>query len=220
MKKKEYAVIGLGRFGSNVALTLEAHGHHVLGIDQNTDVVQHMVHQISQAVALDATNEAALKSVDIGSFDTVVVAIGSDFESNLMATVACKNLGVRHIISKAPTKRQAQILMRVGADQVVRPEHEAGVRLAESMIAPTMLEHFALGKDSGYSIAEFRAPGPIASMSLAQSNMRSRYGITVLVIKRGSEVIVNPPPDAIIQLEDILVVFGHDEDIERFSELQ
>lgn len=219
MKRKEFAIIGLGRFGSNVALTLEAHGHHVLAIDVDPNLVQEMAPHFTQAAVADATSEAALKSLDIASFPTVVVAIGTDFESNLMATVSCKNLGVKHVICKAQTERQAQILLRVGADQVIRPEHEAGVRLAESIIAPTMLEHFALGKDTDYSIAEFRVPSPIACMSLAQSDLRGRYGLTILVIKRGDEVIVNPPPDAILQPQDVVVILGHDRDIERFAQV-
>lgn len=217
MARKEFAVIGLGRFGSNVALTLESHGHHVLGIDANADIVQQFSHLITQAVVLDSTNIEALKAIDIKSFETAIVAIGADFESSLMTTVSLKELGVAHVIAKAPTERQERILLRVGADQVIRPEHESGKRLAESLIAPHMLEHFGLGPDTDYSIAEFIVPDSLACQSLRQSNIRQRFGLNVLVIKRGKQVLVSPPAETILQPEDILIVLGHDGDIARFS---
>ena len=219
MSRQEYAVIGLGRFGRNVARTLERHGHHVLGIDEDAEIVQMMSAEITQAVTLDATNEDALRAVDIKSFDTVVVAIGSDFEANIMTTVTLKELGINHVICKAPTRRQEQILLRVGADRVIRPEQEAGERLAESLIAPTMLEHFTLGPDTDYNIAEFVVPSSLACQSLAQSDLRGRFGINVLVIKRGEDVLISPPASAILQPQDVLVVLGHEKDVTRFSEL-
>lgn len=217
MKKKEFVVIGLGRFGSNVALTLEGNGSPVLGIDSNPDVVQQYAHLLTQAVVLDSTNVDALKAVDITSFDTVVVAIGSDFENSLMTVVSLKELGMKQVIAKAPNARQASILHRIGADKVIRPEHESGKRLAESLIAPHMLEHFALGPDTDYGVAEFIVPDSLACQSLRQANIRQRFGLNVLVIKRGKQVIVSPPADAILQPKDILIVLGHDGDIERFS---
>ena len=219
MLRQEFAVIGLGRFGRNVAMTLERNGHNVLGIDSNPAIVQLVSSQISQVVTLDSTNENALRAVDITSFDTVIVAIGSDFEANLMTTVTLKELGVKRVICKAPTGRQEQILLRIGADKVVRPEQEAGRRLAESLIAPTMLENFALGPDTDYRIAEFLVPNAVACMSLAQSNIRQRFGLSVLVVKRGGEVIVSPSADVILQPKDVLVVLGHQKDIARFSEV-
>jgi trk system potassium uptake protein len=219
MLRQEFAVIGLGRFGRNVAITLERYGHNVLGIDNNPAIVQLVSTQISQVVTLDSTNENALRAVDITSFDTVIVAIGTDFEANLMTTVTLKEMGVKRVICKAPTRRQEQILLRIGADKVIRPEQEAGQRLAESLIAPTMLEHFALGADTDYRIAEFFIPSSLACMSLAQSNIRHRFGLSVLVIKRGAEVIISPSADVIVQPKDVLVVLGHQKDIAIFSEV-
>ncbi len=121
--KPDIAVIGLGRFGSSLALTLAASGCKVLGIDRDQTIVQHLADDLTQTVALDATDENALRAIDITAFDTVVVAIGADFESDLMATVALKSLGVRRVICKALTERQKSILLKVGADQVVLPEH-------------------------------------------------------------------------------------------------
>lgn len=217
MAKKEFVVIGLGRFGSNVALTLERHGYPVLGIDSNPDTVQQISHLLTQAVVLDSASPDALKAVDIASFETVVVAIGTDFESSLMTIVSLKELGVKKVVAKAADGRKADILRRIGADEVIRPEHESGKRLAESLIAPHMLEHFALGPDTDYSVAEFIVPSSLACQSLRQANIRQRFGLNVLVVKRGKQVIVSPPAEAILQPDDILIVLGHDGDIEKFA---
>lgn len=217
MKKKEFAVIGLGRFGSNVALTLEKYGHHVLGIDEDEELVQKMASYLTHVMVMDASNEAALQSIDIQSFDTVIVAIGSDFESSVMTTVSLKMLGVKQVICKAPTIKQEEILLRVGADKVVRPEHEAGMRLAQTLSSPELLDQFSLGPN--YRIAEFRAPIKICNLSLKQSDLRSKFDITVLVINRGDQLIVNPSPITIIQHGDILVLLGHVDGINEFAEM-
>lgn len=219
MKKQEFAVIGLGRFGRNLALTLEQSGHHVLGIDIDEELVQSVALELTQAVIVDSTNLDALRALDIMSFDTVIVAIGTNFEASIMTTVSLKELGVKQVICKAPTARQAQILIRIGADQVIQPEREAGIRLAEALVNPTMLEKFSLGDDTDYSIAEFAVPDCLANQTLAQSDIRNRFGINVLVIKHESDVTVNPPPNAVLQTDDVVVVLGHEEEIQAFSEL-
>lgn len=219
MKKQEFAVIGLGRFGSNVALTLEQSGHHVLGIDQNEELVQRIAQDLTQAVIVDSTNVEALRALDIMSFDTVIVAIGQNFESSIMTTVSLKELGVRHVVCKAPTERQAQILIRIGADQVIQPERESGIRLAEALTNPTLLEKFSLGDDTDYSIAEFSVPNCLTQQTLAQSDIRNRFGISVLLVKHAGNVTVNPPPDTILLENDVVVVLGHEEQIQAFSKL-
>ena len=123
MKTKEFAVIGLGRFGSNLALTLEQYGHHVLGIDNDSDIVQQHMDGLSQVIALDSTNVEALRAVGIADFSTVIVAIGADFESNLLTSVSVMDLGAPRVIGRAQTKRQADILNRIGVHKVVRPEY-------------------------------------------------------------------------------------------------
>lgn len=216
-RNREFAVIGLGRFGSSLALTLEEHGHTVLGIDFDATLVQSIADEITQAVTLDATNEEALKAVDIGSFETVIVAIGTDFENNLLTTVALKSLGVRQVICKANQQRQREILLRVGADQVIQPEADAGRRLADELSTPTILEKLALGPD--HSVAEITVPHSLAWKSLAQSDLRNSYGLTVLVVKRGDQIQVSPRADYIVHPEDILVVLGSNDRIRRFCKI-
>jgi trk system potassium uptake protein TrkA len=215
--KKEFAVIGLGRFGSALALTLEGHGHYVLGIDGNMDIVQGLSSQLTHVVALDATDDESLMSIDITQFETVVVAIGTDFESNLLITVALKALGVKQVICKTISRRQSDILYRIGADRVVLPEMDAGSQLAEELINPTLMERFHLGPD--YSIADFALPVQFANQTLADSNIRQDHGINVLVVKRGKEITTSPVADFKLLLNDELVVLAKNERIEAFSEL-
>jgi trk system potassium uptake protein len=213
--KPEYAVVGLGRFGSSLALTLASRGYSVLGIDRDPALVQQLADDLTQTVALDSTNEEALRAVDITSFDTVIVAIGADFENNLMTTVALKAIGVRRVVCKALTERQQAILLKVGADRVVLPEHEAGQRLAYSLIAPWMLEQLPLG--ANHSIAELRTPAHLIGRSLHEANIPERYGLLVLAIKRGEEWMVPPKPNCVFSADDVLVTLGSNADVARLS---
>jgi trk system potassium uptake protein TrkA len=137
---QEYAVIGLGQFGISVAQNLVRLGHTVLAIDRDRDLVQDWADELTQTVALDATDETALRAVGLDAFDTVVVAIGADFESSVMITMLLKELGVRRVVCKALSQRQRAVLERVGADQVVQPEYEAGLRLAQRLSAPDLID--------------------------------------------------------------------------------
>lgn len=215
-KRKDFAIIGLGRFGSALALALEEHGHHVLGIDETEDTVQRLADYLTQTVQLDATDEEALRTVDIASFDVVVVAIGTDFESNLLATVALKSLGVKKVICKTISRRQQEILRKVGADRVILPEYEAGCRLADELMNPGLLERFHLGP--GYSIAEVVVPRMLANQSLSQLDMRKRFGLNVLLVKRGDNITTSPRAEFILLTGDVLVILGRDEKLEAFSQ--
>ncbi len=214
-RRRDFAVIGLGRFGAALALALEEHGHHVLGIDENEDTVQRYADYLTQAVKLDATDEEALRTVDIAAFETVVVAIGTDFESNLLATVALKNLGVRKVICKTITQRQQDILRKVGADRVILPEFEAGCRLADELMNPGLLERFHLGP--GYSIAEVVTPRSLANQSLNQLDLRKRFGVNVLLVKRGEDITTSPRAEFILLTGDVMVILGRDEKLEAFT---
>ncbi|HMQ33986.1 MAG TPA: TrkA family potassium uptake protein [Chloroflexaceae bacterium] len=210
----EFAVIGLGRFGSAVALNLIGRGYTVLGIDRSPEIVQGLADRMTQIVALDSTNEEALRAVDITSFDTVVVAIGTHFENNLMTTVTLKGMGVRRVVCKAVSERQQQILLKVGADQVVLPEHEAGARLAWRLAEPRVLDHLDLG--AGFSVAEVRVPKWLIGQSLMMSGLRKRFNINVLAVRRGSQMIVTPPADLLFARDDIMLVIGADPSISTF----
>lgn len=213
----EYAVIGLGRFGSSLALTLADLGYSVLGADRDAELVQRYADQITQTVVLDATNENALREIDIASFDTVIVAIGNNFEANLMATLALKSMGVRTIICKALTERQRDVLLRVGADRVILPEYEAGRRLAQELAGTGSIDQLDLGP--GQSIAELRAPHSMVGRSLQHADLRGRFNVSVLVVKRGEALTVSPAGNFMLREGDVLVVVGANDDISRLTGL-
>lgn len=217
-KKPEFAVIGLGRFGTSLALTLVENGYVVLGIDRNRELVQSLADEITMTVALDATDEDALREVDISAYDTVVVAIGDDFESSILTTVTLKDLGVRQIVCKAQDERQSSVLLKVGADRVVLPESEAGERLAYLLTVPLTLGQLAVGSD--HSIMELSAPASLAGRTLREVDLFGRFGVTVLAVKRDGAPTVFPPPDTTIAKDDLLVVIGPNDHTLNLANLQ
>lgn len=216
-KRREFAVIGLGRFGRAVVRTLSEKGFSVLGIDKDAPTVQYISESCTQAVVVDSTSEESLSALDIASFDTVVVAIGSDFESNLITTVALKSLGVRRVICKALSQRQKDILLRVGADQVVMPESDAGRRLGIELAAPNLLEQISFG--DSHSVLEFRAPPSMTGKTLAELDLRNYYGANVVAVRHEASVTVSPTADQMISENDIIVVIGLTEKISKLAEL-
>jgi trk system potassium uptake protein len=214
-KKKEFAVVGLGLFGSSVALALAEHGQYVLGIDNEPDLVQKMADHLAQTACLDATDQKALDAVDIGSFDTVIIGIGTNFENNLMATVAMKNLGAPHIICKASSRQQESILLKVGADQALLPESESGKRLANELVIPWLTDQIPLGSD--HSISEICVPPSLIGITLVESGIRQKYGVTILVVKNDDRFLVSPPANYQFLPGDLLVIVGDNQDINRFS---
>ena len=213
--KEEYVIIGLGRFGSSVATTLVEYGHNVLAIDADMAQVQAMSTQLPHVVQLDATNIDALKQVGVDNFDTALVCIGTDFESNILTTVLLTRLGVKRIIAKARTTMQREILMRVGAHEVILPEHEAGVRLARKLAAGHFVDYLEVSDEVG--VVELVAPSSLWGKSLAESNLRQRYSLTVMAIRRGEELFISPSSSFEIEAEDILVVLGRIDNAERLT---
>ncbi|RME57473.1 MAG: TrkA family potassium uptake protein [Caldilineae bacterium] len=212
----EFVVIGLGRFGTSVATTLVEHGRNVLAIDADERRVQQLSTVLPHVVALDATNVDALRQVGADQFDTGLVCIGTDFESNLLATVLLRQLGVKRVITKARTRTQKQILLKVGADEVILPEHEAGIRLGRQMAAGHLVDYLEVGNDVG--VVELLAPPSLWGHTLAETSLRQRYGLTVMAVRRGDDLIVSPSANFRMEENDILVVLGRIQDAERLRE--
>jgi trk system potassium uptake protein TrkA len=212
---REFIVIGLGRFGTSLAMALHAYNHDVLAIDADMQRVQQVSQTLAHVVQLDATNIDALREVGAELFDTAVVCIGSDFEANLLATVVLRKLGVRRVVTKATTVTQQEILQRVGADEVVLPEHDAGVRLARRLAAIDFVDFLELSDDTG--IIEIETPEKFVGKSLKQADIRRVYGLAVVAIKRGNDVIVSPGADEVMHRNDILVVLGKTADCEKLT---
>jgi trk system potassium uptake protein TrkA len=212
---REVAVIGLGRFGTAVALTLAEAGCAVVGIDRDRALVQELAEQLDDVVQADATDDAALRQLGITDFDVVVVAIGADFESNLLIATSLKELGVRHIIAKALSARQAAILHKIGANQVVLPEQEAGQRLANRLLAPNVTD--ALRTQTGIPALEVDLPDAWNHRTLHQLRLPQQYGVQVIAVRRAGDLVVVPDPDTPLASCERIVVVGPGERLRSFA---
>ncbi len=213
--EREFIVIGLGRFGTSLAKTLTAAGHDVLAADADYNRVQALSIELPHIVQIDATNEDALREIGADHFDTGVVCIGTDFESNLLATVLLRRLGVRRIIAKARTRTQREILQLVGADEVILPEHEAGRRLAQRLSAVNFVDYLQLSPE--VSVVEMCVPGQLHGLTLAEAALPRRYGLNVLAIRREGQFHFNPSSDTRLLATDEILVAGSITGAERLS---
>lgn len=213
--KGQYAVIGLGRFGSSLATTLHQAGNEVLAIDRNEERIEEYKDHVTYAVVADSTDEEALKSVGIRNFDAVIVAIGDDIQASILTVLILKELEVKKVVAKAINKRHGQVLYKVGADWVVFPERDMGERVATQLMSPNVLDYIELAKD--YSIKEVKAPPSMIEKNLRELNLRARFNITVIAIISDGKVSISPSPDRIIKEGDILVVIGENKDLDQFE---
>ncbi|MCG3083653.1 TrkA family potassium uptake protein [Anoxybacillus sp. LAT_35] len=215
MKKKEFAVIGLGRFGGSVCRTLSEQGMEVLAIDTNEDKVNEYASIASQAVVADSTDENVLKSLGIRNFDHVIVAIGDNIQASILTTLILKELGVEKITVKATNDYHEKVLKKIGADHIVHPERDMGERIANNMISNNVLDYLELS--DRHSIVEIVANERLHGHSLLELDIRAKYGINIVAIKRNNDIIVSPLASEVIYEGDILIVIGADQDIDRFE---
>jgi trk system potassium uptake protein TrkA len=215
MRKKQYVVIGLGRFGSSLAKTLYAQHNDVLAIDSDAAAVRDISDYVTMAVQIDATDEAALKSLGISNFDVAVITIGSDIQSSIIVTLLVKEMGVNYIIAKANNETHAKILYKTGADRVVLPEKEMGIRVAHNIISSSLLDYIELSPD--YSIAEISCPSEWHEKALRELNLRVNYGINVMAIKRSDYVNISPGANDIVETGDIIVAIGGSNDLSKLE---
>ncbi|MET3575809.1 TrkA family potassium uptake protein [Bhargavaea ullalensis] len=213
--KKEFVVIGLGRFGGSIVRELIQQGADVLAIDRDSERVDEFAAIATQAVAADTTDEQALVSLGIRNFEHVIVAIGEHIQSSILTTLILKELGVAKITVKAQNDYHAKVLQKIGADQVVHPERDMGIRIANNMMSNNILDYLELSDE--HSIMEIKANELLAGHTILDLDIRARYGINIVAIKRGEEVVVSPMADEQIQLGDILIIIGSDGDILRFE---
>ncbi|AOZ87447.1 potassium transporter Trk [Bacillus xiamenensis] len=213
--KKEYAVIGLGRFGGSICKALSEEGLEVMAMDMNEDRVNEYAKIASHAVIGDSTDESVLKNLGIRNFDHVIVAIGENIQASILTTIMLKELGVKMVTVKAQNDYHEKVLNKIGADRIVHPERDMGRRIAHKIISNNVLDYLELSDE--YSLIEIVANSRLAGHSLLDLDIRARYGINIVAIKRGKEVIVSPLADEMIQKEDILIVIGSVADIGRFE---
>jgi trk system potassium uptake protein TrkA len=213
MAKEQVMVIGLGRFGSAVARELERLGHQVLAIDRSEQQVNDIAPDVTHALQLDAADEEALRSAGAGDFQTAIVAISTDAEPSIFATMVLKRLGVRTVIAKAGSQLHGEILSRVGADRVVLPERETGLRLAHSFNVPNVIDYLDVAPNFG--IEKIRPPKSFVGRSLGELDLKTRLGLTPIALRRGQQVFVNPARDERITESDELILIGRDDRLDQ-----
>lgn len=213
--KQDYAVIGLGRFGSSICKELSEEGMNVLAIDIDEHKVNEFKNIASFAVIADATDEQALKDIGIKNIDHVIVAIGDNIQASILTTVILSEMGVKKITVKAQNDYHEKILQKIGAHQVVHPERDMGRRLAHSLISSNILDYIELSEE--HSIVEVIASRKMVGKSLVELNIRAKYGCNIVAVKRGDEIIVSPDAQFSFEENDVLIVIGRDNDISRFE---
>ncbi|MDR4506468.1 MAG: TrkA family potassium uptake protein [Candidatus Scalindua sp.] len=225
---RQFAVIGLGRFGFKVAETLTQKKAQVIAIDKNHMLVEKVRDMVTEALQFDSTDEEALRESGIQVVDVAVVCIGEDIESNIMTTTLLKNLGIQEIVSRASSRLHAQILKEVGATRIVFPEEDMGLRVANSILEPGVLEYIELGADC--NLAEIEVKGEFTGKMFKELDIKSKYHVDVIMImekvkqKSGKDGLIFekemkklPTPDYVLREKDVLVVVGKSKDIEMFE---
>lgn len=215
---KQFAIIGLGRFGSNMAKALHKMGYEVLAIDRNMQKVQEFSDEVTHVVQADTTDENALKAMGIRNFDVVVVAIGEDVQANIMTTMQLKEIGAPFIVVTARNSLHVKLLEKIGADRIVSPERDMARRVAYNLASTSVMDYIELSPK--FSIVEISAPKAFQDQTLAESNIRAKYGINVVAIKRDDNLIISPLPSEKIQKGDIVIVVGSNEGINGLEALE
>lgn len=213
---KQFIVIGCGRFGTSVAKTLTRFGHDVMVVDSDPEIIRELSEYVTHAVQMDAMDEAAYKSIGIRNFDVAVVTIGSNMQASIMATLITKDLGVPTVISKAQNEIHAKLLYKIGADKVIFPERDMGVRVAYNLVTPNILDVIEFSPD--YSIIETVALHEWQDKTLKELKLSHDYGLTVIAIKRDTDIIISPYADEMIKKDDVVVVLGHNNNLRKIKE--
>ncbi|MEC2072928.1 potassium channel family protein [Alkalihalophilus marmarensis] len=215
--KRQFAVIGLGRFGGSVCCALIEQGVEVLAIDQCDAKVNQYRDVVTHAVVADSTDEQALRHLGIRNFEHVIVAIGDNIQASILTTLILDELGVEHITVKAQNDYHEKVLVKIGAERIVHPERDMGARIAHHLMSKNVLDYLEVSDK--YSIIEMFAGSKMHAKTLVELNVRASFGCNVMAIKRGAEMIVSPKADQLIQQDDLLIVLGADEDIKRFEQM-
>lgn len=218
---ERFAIIGLGNFGMRLATMLAEAGAEVIAVDRDRDLIEEIRDQVTLAVCLDSTDPDALKAQGIDKVDVAVVSIGTSFEDAALTTVVLKQLGVPRVIARATAPIRGQVLSRIGADDIVNPEQEAADRWRNQLLAPSIIERIELAE--GYSLAQTPAPESFYNKTLQQLDVRRKYKLNVVAIRRTVEEqdnngllrrrqsIIVPMPDTTIEPDDVLLLIGSDD---------
>ena len=213
-KEKQFAIFGLGRFGSNVAMTLEDLGCDVLSVDRDENIVEDMSEFLSHVVSFDVCEERALREAGISNFDVVVIA-SKNLEASLMATMLCKEMGVPEVIVKAINERHAEMATRLGATKIIFSERSTAQRLARSLVSPNGVEYIDI--DADIKMITLPVPPKFIGKNLIDTNVRADYNVNIVAITNKDETLVTPPPDRVFAKDDKIFVFGTPDSLTKFE---
>ncbi|KXS48139.1 MAG: trk system potassium uptake protein TrkA [Halanaerobium sp. T82-1] len=211
---KQFVVVGLGRFGASVAATLAENGHDVLAIDRDPEKVQAISGDVTHAVEVDATDEEALKTLGVRNFDVAVVSIGDNVSANILCTLILKELNLPYVIVKAPDKLHGKVLSKVGADRIVYPERDMGVRIAQNLISSNVLDYIEFAPE--YGVIEILASDNMVGRTLKELELRASFDVNVMAIKRGEELYISPGAEDKIEAGDNLM--GKNENLDKMRD--
>ena len=214
MSKKQFLVIGVGRFGTSIAKTLYSLGHDVLAIDKNPEAISDISDYVTHAAQIDATEEKELNTIGIKNFDVTIIAVGEDIQSSIMITLLAKELGSKYVVAKGISELHAKVLKKIGADKVVLPERDMGIRLAKNLVSSNILDYITLSSE--YGIVEIKVSNKWQNKTLLELNLRSKYEVNVVAIERDNKVKLNPLGEEKLYKDDILIAIGS---IKKLSEL-
>lgn len=218
MKRKQFAVIGIGRFGESLIREFRKMGHEVLAIDTDEDRIDDIAGIATHAVQADATEGKTLRTLDIKAFYAVIVAIGGNLEASILTVLMLQELGVDKIVAKAQNTMHGKVLEKMGIEMVLYPERDMAVRLARSLSSANIIEQIELSSE--YDIMEFLAPKTFVNQSLAHLNLPNKMNLTILAVKSGEKVLLTPAADYIIRAGDILLAVGCNHCLEKLSEIE
>ena len=215
---KSFVVIGLGRFGMAIARELAKLGHEVIAIDRDEAKINEIADEVTHAMSGDIHDEDVLRRMGVAECDCAVVAFATSLQDNILVTLLLKELGVKRVIAKARSEMHVRVLKKVGADQIIFPEEDMGIRLARSLDSDNLLASIDIGGE--YRVAEIRAPREWYGKSLVELNLRRRSNLNVLLIKTqgGKGQLVNPSAEYVIRADDLIVVMGLDQDVSEVSD--
>lgn len=212
---KQYAVIGLGRFGTQLARRLYEYGEDVIAIDSSEDLVDMIADHVSRAVVADAKDKDTLKSLGVANCDCAIVSIGSDLASSVLITMNLKSLGIKHIICKAQDDTHREILEKLGADEVIIPEREVADKTARLLSSPNIIEYIELSSDHG--IVEYKTPASWIGKTIRELNIRQKYGVNVISVKKGDDVSYSFNADYVFPDDSTVVLLGEMKMLEKFE---
>ncbi|MEK4563923.1 TrkA family potassium uptake protein [Alkalihalobacillus sp. FSL R5-0424] len=209
--KKQFIVIGLGRFGSSLTQTLVEAGHEVLAVDKDIDLVQSMSSIATHAIQADSTDEEVLKELGVGNFSHAIVAIGENLQSSILTTLLLKEMNIPKVTVKAKNIMYGKVLTKIGADQVVYPERDMGIRLGRQLSSNNLIDYIELSPD--YNLVELNAPAAMNGYTIQELDVRAKYGVNIMAIKSADGMNISPLAEDKIRTGDTLLIIGANEDI-------